>query len=645
MIDPSAKTFLNLAPAQAPGAQRDDELSRAVREAVAGQYEMLGELGRGRLGSIVYLVRDLETTRLVVLRLDRTQGSEEYELTVVDQLDENIPALDSACPFCERRLDGWGRFCPQCGRDVTGVGGDAATAGYTPDQLLAAVRDAAAGAYEVLGEMARARGGGMVYFARDLATGAIVALRLEADRAGGGFALGRTQVLKPLVESMGAQYASPTMVASPASAMPAVAPAPGPAPAAPAPPSMPPAAPRPTPPSSAVPSARTEVGTYQPLTPSAGTPPVVAPARRRRTVVWAAAAIALVVVSVTIAMLGSDSDDLTTQDTTVALPPPLPASVVDTTAPPPPPATSATAVLVIDGDLPAGARVVVDGATVRTRSVSLARGRHTAVVRAAGYETLTERLDLAVDTLRWTPRLARARVVQRDTTPASTQTPPPAVPTCASAATAQDWTNARTLCLRAANAGDLAGQRQAGMMFLRGLGGPPDDAQAVRWLRAAADRDDPDAMFELARIHQTKRAYRDDRRAYELFRRAAARGHLEAELQTGRALEKGTGVNRSLSEAALWYEQAAKAGYPPAQNAYGVFLKKGQGVARDERKALEYLRKAAQGGSADAHFHVGELFEEGRGGLKRSRDSALVWYRKGASLGSEEAKAALKRVR
>ena len=91
------------------------------------------------------------------------------------------------------------------------------------------------------------------------------------------------------------------------------------------------------------------------------------------------------------------------------------------------------------------------------------------------------------------------------------------------------------------------------------------------------------------------------------------------------------------------YEQSAKGGLAAGQNAYGVFLKKGLGTRRDDAQALQWLTKAAQGGSPDAHFHIGELHEQGRAGLPKSRDAAMEWYRKGAALGSEEARRALRR--
>jgi TPR repeat protein len=130
----------------------------------------------------------------------------------------------------------------------------------------------------------------------------------------------------------------------------------------------------------------------------------------------------------------------------------------------------------------------------------------------------------------------------------------------------------------------------------------------------------------------------------DMFRRAALRGHPEAQLQAGRALEHGIGTSQNLHEAFLMYEQSAKAGYAPGQNAYGVFLKKGLGTPRDDRKALEWLTKAAQGGSPDAHFHIGELHEQGRAGLPKSRVAAMEWYRR-APLSSEEARRALQALR
>ena len=266
-------------------------------------------------------------------------------------------------------------------------------------------------------------------------------------------------------------------------------------------------------------------------------------------------------------------------------------------------------------------------------------------MRADGFEPFTQRVQASGDTTTWTPRLRRrvAPVADTTTRPRVDSQPKPVAPTCARSFGAQDWSSARNLCRTEASSGDAAAQRDLALLLLRGLGGPVDEPGGVTWLQRAAGADDPQALFELARVYQTRKAYRDDRRAYDNFRRAALRGHTEAQFQAGRALEHGVGTNENLREAFLMYEQSAKSGFAPAQNAVGVFLKKGLGTTRDDVKALEWLTKAAAGGSPDAYFHIGELHEQGRAGLPKSKANAMEWYRKGAALGSEEARRALKR--
>jgi hypothetical protein len=662
MIDPSGKTLLNVAPAGPASGPRDEQLFVAVRDAIAGSYDLLGELGRGRKGSVVYLARDASNQRLVALKLDRTPGTDaEYALTVAEQLDDSIPSPGATCPFCASPLAGWVRFCVHCGRDVSGV--DSGVSGYSSEQLLEAVRSAAEGSYEVLGEMPRARGGGVVYFARDLAVDGIVALRLQRDDSspeGPQFSLGRTQLLKPLVESLGAQYASPTMLAKPTPPSPGQAVPPQPAPpqpaAQPAPPPPPPPAARP----SGIGAFRTEVLSSLPAPPTAGVgTPIGLPASTplpgqggiesgavtatvsgsRRRVVLAAmvgGGVLLVAAAIAIATLGGGSETdlaaLSSSDSAVRAAPapvtPAPPPRVDTAA-----ATIDSAVVVFDR-LPAGTRVFVDGKPVRRRSIAVAPGRHTLTARAAGFEAFEETRELRSGTTSWDPKLQPVAVMDK------AATTPPAPAPVVSAPPPE-----RPLCRDAANAGNVPAQRRLGIILLRGLGGDVDEAGAVELLRTASEANDAEAQFELARIYQTVRAYHDDRQAYRLFRLSASRGNVAAQYQVGRALERGLGTRRDASEAFLWYEQAGNQGNADAQTGAGVLLKKGQGVPRDERKALEWLTKGATGGNADAYFHIGELHEQGRAGLPKSRETAREWYVKGAALGSVEAKRAADRLR
>ena len=69
------------------------------------------------------------------------------------------------------------KFPIRLGRDISGIA--PSTTGQTRETLRAMARDAAANRYDVLGEMSRAEGGGLVYFARELETGKIVGLQIE----------------------------------------------------------------------------------------------------------------------------------------------------------------------------------------------------------------------------------------------------------------------------------------------------------------------------------------------------------------------------------------------------------------------------------------------------------------------------------
>lgn len=161
------------------------QLLEAVRGAAEGTYDVLGELGAVQGGSgMVYLARELASGDLLALKLEAAGrdaiGNEQYYLDEARALDASTPDVEMRCPRCHGKLRQWARFCTQCGLDVSGE------APKTGDQTSRAalrerVRAATAGQYDFLGEMPRAEGGGLVYFARDLSDGKIVALRLQRD--------------------------------------------------------------------------------------------------------------------------------------------------------------------------------------------------------------------------------------------------------------------------------------------------------------------------------------------------------------------------------------------------------------------------------------------------------------------------------
>jgi hypothetical protein len=169
-----------------------------VRRATAGEFEILGELGRRTDGGIAYLARDLVEPRLVALRLEQSPGGRHnYVLDVLKELDATLPSIGKGCPRCSAPPRGWGRYCPACGFDLSGL---SETRGRVADTKLQSVVKAAAGDdYQILGEMPQAEGGGAVFFARERGRRTIVGLRVRKGRSR-GYALERTAILPLLTE-------------------------------------------------------------------------------------------------------------------------------------------------------------------------------------------------------------------------------------------------------------------------------------------------------------------------------------------------------------------------------------------------------------------------------------------------------------
>lgn len=194
----SGRTRVTLTTLTSP-EEAQDELLDAVRDAAGSDFEVFGEVGRIKDGAIAYLARDLSTTQLVMLRLTaEPQGRNNYGLDVARELDASIPSPESTCPRCGTPVRSWGRFCTQCGVDLWTD--PRAGQPRSKEALLEAVREATRDKYEILGEMPKA-GGGIVYFARELGTGKVEALRVRSE-GGDGYSIGLTGVLRSLADSI-----------------------------------------------------------------------------------------------------------------------------------------------------------------------------------------------------------------------------------------------------------------------------------------------------------------------------------------------------------------------------------------------------------------------------------------------------------
>lgn len=530
------------------------------------QYNLLAEFGRVD-AQTVYLARDRATGEVAIAR--RRSDDPSAPLTISHVLDATVPADGAVCSSCIGALRSWGRFCPSCGREVFAAQPTAPDA-PTPEQLLDAVRNAAEGRFDILGSIPRADGGDTIYFAVDLSTADVVALRLNREGVESDGTLSYSLEL-PLTLSPVAvppTTAKPTPTSSPApksdsftAMFGAAAPPPPPPvvqpmapvvqPMAPvgqpiAPPkaqpkelppgmaysaTMPmavetPAASPPPPPSpvSAAPPERprrTTTPIPEPSTPVLS--PLPSPAQERRAIpkgvigaVAAVLVIAVVLVAFALRPKPTPPPVVVAPDTT---PTPAPAPVVDTTTR----AQDTTTVAAAPAPAP-----VVPAPTKPTP----------------------------------TPPRRKPKVTGRDTVGLAE-----AIRECSSSALAGNWTTAAPVCQRAAAAGDPDAELSLGMMYQRGSGVPGSPTEAYKWFRKASDDGSIRATNYLAWAYANGDGVkRDGPAAIKLFQKSAASGNAQGEYGLGMMYANGAGAMRSDSLATLWFRKAAAQGDPLARS-------------------------------------------------------------------------------
>lgn len=145
--------------------------------------------------------------------------------------------------------------------------------------------------------------------------------------------------------------------------------------------------------------------------------------------------------------------------------------------------------------------------------------------------------------------------------------------------------------------------------------------RAVPWLRRAAEGGVADARRRLSEIEGSlsdmyNRALDaqqagDMRRAYELYKSAAALGHPGALCNLGTCLQRGLGCAGNPAAAAAAYREAAAAGSIPARLNLGLCYLRGEGIRRDFRLARVYLSDLPSPYTGEAQAALRQM-EEGR---------------------------------
>jgi localization factor PodJL len=166
---------------------------------------------------------------------------------------------------------------------------------------------------------------------------------------------------------------------------------------------------------------------------------------------------------------------------------------------------------------------------------------------------------------------------------------------------------------------------------------PERAAEDLKDLEAAASHGDSEAQFRIGTRFLSDGAFSNGgaARAARWLKKAADRGHLEAQFMLASLYERGAGVPKDESEAMSLYHKAATAGHIRAMHNLGVLLSARESP-QDYSEAAVWFARAAQAGLTDSQYNLALLYERGLG-VDQDLSRAYLWYRAAGRGGDKEA--------
>jgi uncharacterized protein len=154
-----------------------------------------------------------------------------------------------------------------------------------------------------------------------------------------------------------------------------------------------------------------------------------------------------------------------------------------------------------------------------------------------------------------------------------------------------------------AESGDPGAQYRLAMsIFKRSSPSPADVQSALKWLRASAGQNNPNAAFYLGYLYEHgKYVPQDYALAFQNYQIAAQAHYGPAENNLAFLYQKGQGVTRNSAKAIDLYIASAQHGDPVGQVNLASLYYTGNGVPRDYKEALRWLQR-----SADSHLPEAE---------------------------------------
>ncbi|KAF5212731.1 hypothetical protein EJF18_10974 [Clavispora lusitaniae] len=200
----------------------------------------------------------------------------------------------------------------------------------------------------------------------------------------------------------------------------------------------------------------------------------------------------------------------------------------------------------------------------------------------------------------------------------------------------------------AASKNHPAAMYKLGMYSFYARMGLPDTVNTkkagIKWLERAsnvATELTAAAPYELGKLYQNgfmDILLKDEKYALELYAQAAALGHVQSSAILGKCYEIGEVVPQDANLSIHYYTQAALGGHPESMLAMCAWYLVGAEphLPKDESEAFEWAKRAALCELPKAQFALGNFYDKGIGCIRNSAE-AQSWYKKAAENGDEKA--------
>jgi TPR repeat protein len=189
--------------------------------------------------------------------------------------------------------------------------------------------------------------------------------------------------------------------------------------------------------------------------------------------------------------------------------------------------------------------------------------------------------------------------------------------------TGDDWRAVQKLWQPYVDQADLDAMAYLGYLILWCFSAPNKvDSTMRRYLRTAAKAGHADAMYWM-----TKRSLVKGEKAAKLLLKAGELGSRGAQRDLGAFYatgDWGTGPKDS-PRAVNWYKKAAERGHENAEYNLGFMYILGEGMTANVEQGLHWLTLSADHGNKDAMRLLGDLCRNGYYGVPQSIEQAEIW--------------------